>query len=356
MDSGLPVTTLRPVLARLKRGWFGVAALVMLSLAVLSLGGCGSSSGAPATHSSASRTDAASAQSRVARARVMTALTPHRVSDLPAPIQLPATVALGNRLLLMGGLDQATASVADVVSAGRTGSERIGLLPYAVHDAAGAVLNGTAYLLGGGEPSYSNVLAVDPSGHATVAGHLPVGASDVAAGVIGGSVYVVGGYTGAVPLDTIVAWPGSGTGRVVARLPHPVRYAAVTTVGGRLIIAGGTSGEEATREIYSFDPATRRVRQLALLPRPLTHAAAAALGDEVYVIGGRGGVQGSQSADILAVDPTSGQVRRAGRLPVPLSDVGAATAGDSIMVAGGRQSTGVLSQHVYVLTPRGRTA
>ena len=117
-------------------------------------------------------------------------------SDLPAPVQFPATAAVGDRLLLMGGLDQATASVADVVIARRNGSTRIGALPYAVHDAAGATLNGTAYLVGGGEPSYSDILAVDRHGHATLAGHLPVGASDVAAGVLGGTVYVVGAYTG----------------------------------------------------------------------------------------------------------------------------------------------------------------
>ena len=342
---------LRLVLARPKRGWFG---LLVIAAGML-LGGCGSGSDAAASHSSATRSAAPAAAQRIGHGRVITALSVQGVGDLPAPVQLPATTVLGNRLLLMGGLDQGTASVADIVTAAPNGTERIAELPYAVHDAAGASLGGSAYLLGGGEPSYSNVLAVDSSGHATVAGHLPVGASDVAAGVIGGTVYVVGGYTGTVPLDTIVAWSGSGTGRVVARLPHPVRYAAVATLRGQLIIAGGTSGDQATREIYAFDPANGHVRQLGLLPRPLTHAAAAALGGRVYVIGGRGGVQGSQTADILAVDPANGQVRRAGRLPAPLSDIGAATLGDAIMVAGGRQSTGVLSRHVYTLTPRQRT-
>ena len=95
---------------------------------------------------------------------VVASLVARVVGELPAPVQFPATTVVGDRLLLMGGLDQATASVADIVSAGRNGNERIGMLPYAVHDAAGASLNGTAYLLGGGEPSYSNILAVDPSG------------------------------------------------------------------------------------------------------------------------------------------------------------------------------------------------
>ena len=130
----------------------------------------------------------------------------------------------------------------------------------------------------------------------------------------------------------------------------------MTTIGGRLIIAGGTSGDQATREVYSFDPADARVRELGLLPRPVTHAACAALGGRVYVIGGRGAVQGSQTAEIVAVDPASGRVRLAGRLPTPLSDAGAATIGAVVMLAGGRQSTGALSRRLYVLTPRAGAA
>jgi N-acetylneuraminic acid mutarotase len=187
-----------------------------------------------------------------------------------------------------------------------------------------------------------------------VAGHLPAAASDVAAGVIGATVYVVGGYTGTVPLDTIVAWSGSGTARVVARLPHPVRYAAVAAIAGRLIVAGGTSGVDATREVYSFDPADGNVRQIGLLPRPLTHAVAVALGNRVYVIGGRGTDQGTQTNTILAIDPATGRVRRAGHLPVALSDVGAATIAGAVMVAGGREPSGTLSRQVYLLRTQAR--
>jgi N-acetylneuraminic acid mutarotase len=165
-------------------------------------------------------------------------------------------------------------------------------------------------------------------------------------------VYVVGGYTGAVPLDTIVAWSGSGTGRVVGHLPHPIRYAAVAAIHGEVIVAGGTSGEDATRQVYSFDPLSGRVRQIGLLPRPLTHAAGARLGNRVYVIGGRGSDQGTQTSAILSIDPATGRVRPAGRLPVALSDVGAATLGATVMVAGGREPSGTLSRQVFLLRPR----
>jgi len=168
---------------------------------------------------------------------------------LPAPVRNPATTELGGRAILMGGLDQAIASSAAVVIADQRGSRLVSQLPYPVHDAAAATLGGRAYLLGGGEPSHDEILAVGLTGRAAVAGRLPAPASDVAAATIGGEVYVVGGYTGTAPLDTIVAWSGSGVGKVVATLPHAVRYAAVTGAAGRLVIAGG--GREDLMEIVN---------------------------------------------------------------------------------------------------------
>ena len=118
-------------------------------------------------------------------------------------------------------------------------------------------------------------MAVGPAESRVAVGQLPVGASDVAAAAIGRDVYVVGGYTGTAPLSTIVAWSGSGAGRVVARLPHPLPYAAVAAVAGRLIVAGGTSGTTATSYVYEFYPSSGRLLRIGALPRPLTHAAAA---------------------------------------------------------------------------------
>ncbi len=333
---------------------------LLLQIAVASLlSGCGGSSAKTTATRAVTRPEART-RTRTATAHAFPAvrsLTAQAAGHLAAGVQWPATAVVGGDVLLMGGLDQATASVADIVAARPAGTvERIGALPYAVHDAAGASLGGTAYLFGGGEPSYSDILRVDPHGDATVAGHLPAAASDVAAGVIGTTVYVVGGYTGTAPLDTIVAWSGSGTARVVARLPHPIRYAAVAALGGRLIVAGGTSGVDATRAVYAFDPARGSVHQIGLLPHPLTHGVAAALGDRVYVIGGRGAYEGTQTKAILAIDPVSGRVRSAGRLPVALSDVGAATIDGAVMVAGGRETSGTLSQEVYLLRPLRGTA
>ena len=74
----------------------------------------------------------------------------------------------------------------------------------------------------------------DPAG-----GPAAGGASDVGAAAVGDTVYVVGGYTGTVPLRSIIALGPSGSVDVVAELPRPLRYAAVAAVGGRVLIAAG---------------------------------------------------------------------------------------------------------------------
>lgn len=316
-------------------------------VATVVVGGCGG--GQPTVASVAKPRPPARATVLGAPSLAVTA-----AGHLPAPVQAPATTALGGRALLMGGLDQADVSVSDIVLAGADGARRLGALPQALHDAAAATAGPSAYVLGGGEPSHSEITAVDQTGKATLVGQLPAPASDVAAAAIGSTVYVVCGYTGTEPLRSIVAWSGAGPGRVVATVPHPLRYAAVAAVAGRLIIAGGTNGDSATADIYSFDPTTDRVSHIGVLPRPLTHAAAAALRGFVYVIGGRGGVQGTQTAQILAVDPASGRVTSAGRLPVALSDAGVASIGDAVVLAGGREATGTLSDRVLLLRPATR--
>jgi hypothetical protein len=312
--------------------------------------------GGPASTHSAARQSTAQRQPGTTQpqASALASLSVTHAGVLPAAVQDPATTSLGGHALLVGGLDSSDASVGDVLLAAGGGANRIGSVANPLHDAAAATLYGRAYVFGGGEPSRSGILAIAPDGRTSSAGALPVGASDVGAAGVGATAYIVGGYNGADPLDTILAWQGSGTAHVVARLPHPLRYAAVTAAAGQLIIAGGTSGTNATREIYAFDPAASRVRPLALLPHPLTHAAAATLRGVVYVIGGRGSVQGSQTAEILAVDPVNGRIQPAGRLPKPLSDVGAAVTGDQILLGGGRGATGVVSDELLLLTGAGR--
>src|ERR1700748_3686339 len=105
--------------------------LPLLLAAAVILGACGS--GSSTSSSVTTTTRAAGASHRRQRSPTVTSLAAHAVGELPAPVQFPATAVVGGQMLLMGGLDQATASLADVVRAAPGPSEQIGTLPYAVH-------------------------------------------------------------------------------------------------------------------------------------------------------------------------------------------------------------------------------
>jgi N-acetylneuraminic acid mutarotase len=168
---------------------------------------------------------------------------------------------------------------------------------------------------------------------------------------IGETAYVVGGYTGAAPLDTIVAWSPKAGPRVVGHLPLPLRYAAVAATPSGIVIAGGTAPDGPTGAILGFNPSTGAVKQLGHLPFPLTHASAVYVDGRVVVVGGRRELTGAQTQAILAIDPATGTVRTVGQLPQPLSDAAVALTGGRITVAGGDSGNGPQSS-ILALTPR----
>ena len=266
--------------------------------------------------------------------------------SLPAAVQDPAIAALpGGRFVLLGGIDAADTSTANVTVADLRGPQRSASLPNAQHDAQAAARSGQIYVFGGGQFSqYDHILRFDPaSGSVTTAGSLPSAESDVAVTQLGGTAYIVGGFDGTNSLDTIVAWTPGGGARVVAHLPVALRYAAVASAGGAVLIIGGSTPTGASDAVYRFDPASARVRQLGRMPQPITHAGAAAIGQTVYVVGGRGDSLDARSAAVWAIDPLTGRVRSAGRLPQPTSDAGVVSLGNAIVVAGGKTAAGTQS-------------
>lgn len=271
--------------------------------------------------------------------------------QLPAPVQDAAAAPAGSAgPLLIGGLDSAEASVADVLQINAGEARRIGALPTALHDACASAVAGRVYVFGGGQlTSFSQILSVGSAGAAQPVGALPTPASDVACTTVAGNVYIVGGYTGQEPLRTIVSWRPGGTPRVVALLPKPLRYAAVGQSGGQVMIAGGTSGLQASRDVYRFDPLSGKVRELTRLPYPVTHAAGASLGGALLVIGGRGASPASQRRDILAVSPT-GALSVAATLPRALSDAVAVESREAVILAGGRDNAGRVQSAILEIT------
>ena len=241
---------------------------------------------------------------------------------------------------MLGGLDSADTSTADVRTIADGRERTIGRLPGVFHDGAAVRIGSSIYEFGGGDGirQLDQILRINPrTGAASRVGSLPAPSSDHAAAVLSGQAYIVGGYTGRTWLNTIVAWRPGESARVVARLPTPLRYAAVTAAEGKVIVAGGSlPNGTASRVVYSFAPRGRELRRLGDLPAATTHSGAARLGTRALVIGGRSARVDTPTSRIVAIDPTSGRIRVAGHLPRPVSDAAATTVGHTVLVAGGR--------------------
>ena len=330
--------------------------LLALVAVIVLAAGCGSSQSTSASsHQSGAHHKRAKAGARPAPPRPLT-LSYRPLFSLPAPLRDPASAVIGGgRFVLIGGLDAADTSSAEIDVASSHGLLHTATLPLAQHDAQGAALAGKVYVFGGGSFSELNhIVSFDPVSNAVGgAGTLPRAQSDVAVTKLDGTAYIVGGYDGTNWLNTILAWrPGSGV-RVAGRLPVGLRYSSVSPVDGRLVIIGGSTPAGATDAIYSFDPASGRVARIGRLPHPITHAGAATLGSYVYLVGGRGDNLDTQTASVWSINPLTGAVHTAGRLPRPLSDTGVLAVGGAIIVAGGLTPAGTVAPGVGELVPPG---
>jgi DNA-binding beta-propeller fold protein YncE len=265
----------------------------------------------------------------------------------PAPYQLPAAISrevvlpdAGN-LLIVGGLTPSGGSANTVTSLDPvTGATRpAGRLAQATHDAAGLVIGGRMFVLGGGaSASVPTIQAFTPGTQAAVTGALSRARSDSDGVTAGPAGYVVGGYDGTTIDPQVLGTTDGQHFTVAARLPVPVRDAGTAAMGGLIWVFGGQAAAGPTDVIQRVDPATGAAAVVGHLPAPMRGAAAIALGGQVFLAGGTTG-RGT-SAAVLRFDPATGQVTTAGQLPVPVAYAGAAVAGGVGYLIGGENGTG----------------
>ena len=260
---------------------------------------------------------------------------------MPAPYQLPAAVSrevllpASGGLLIIGGLTPFGTSASTVTSLDPVtgGTRPAGRLAQATHDAAGLVLGGRAFVLGGGTASsVPTVQAFTPGTPATVTGAMSRARSDSGGVSAGPAGYVIGGYDGTRLDPEVLATRDGLHFRVAARLPVPVRYAAMAAADGLIWVFGGQTAAGPTDVIQRIDPATGAATVAGHLPRPVQGAAALSLGGQVYVAGGAG------TGDVLRFDPVTSRVSAAGQLPVPVGYAAAAVTGGIGYLVGGEDN------------------
>jgi Kelch motif protein len=322
-----------------RRSWRLAAVLVAGAALVTACGGGGgSSNGASPTTRAATGSPSTNAALRTHGASLSVAPAPF---TLAAPVSREVLLSDGKSLFVLGGLDSAKSTTSAVVRVDpATGaSERIGSLAPGVHDAAGVVHAGRAFVIAGGSPAIvPSVQALALSGGtAATVGTLASPRADLAAAVVGTTMYAFGGGDEASRLLADVAASSDGaTWRPAGSLTQAVRYPAVAVAGNAVYLFGGvsTTGGADTRDVQKYDPATGTTTVVAQLPATLSHASAVVLGGQVYVAGGF--VDNRVSAQILRFDPATSSLTAAGSLPAPVSDAAAVVAGGTGYLVGGQ--------------------
>jgi hypothetical protein len=306
--------------------------LAVLALLAIGLAGCGGGSGSRTAEAPAS-TAAPSATRPLAK---------EIRQSLPAPVSGEAAVAVGGRVLIVGGVDSGDASTSSVLrfdpSGGRAAAA--GSLSQPLHDAAAAALpSGTLVFGGGSAETIEEVEELRPDGVGAVIGHLPRPASDLSAARVGDFAVVVGGYDGAAPLDSVLRTSDGRRFARVARLPVPVRYASLARSGSTVYVLGGelASGLDSDR-IQAVDLAGGAASVVGRLPGPLSHASTVELGGATYILGGRRA--GHTTDQVLRFDPGRPGATVVGRLPAPVQNAAAAAVGGAGYLFGGLDSQG----------------
>ena len=257
---------------------------------------------------------------------------------LPQPLAREALVGTDPaHLVVAGGLVGADSSTADAFTLDLLTGRHTALpaMPVPVHDTAGALVGGRGIVVGGGNASEQSVVQARHGNGWRVLGHLPGARSDLTTAVVDGTAYVLGGYDGTVAaLPDVLASTDGRHWKVVSTMAVPVRYTATAVLGGQVWMFGGESNHAMLRAVQRFDPATGKDRVVARLPRGLGHACAVPLGSRILLVGGRTGTDTLTDA-MWWFDPATKTFTRAGRLPIPLADSAVLVRGNTAWLVGG---------------------
>jgi hypothetical protein len=285
--------------------------------------------------------------------------------QLPAPLSREVAVPSGGNIDVLGGLTgtgSSTTAATTQINPVTGASQPVGSLTVPVHDAAGALIGGRAFVFGGGSTALTadsqsfSQPATQGTASTAVAGSLPGLRADLTAATgPDGTVYLVGGYDGTNFTPAVLSTRDGTTFTTVGQLSVPVRYAAAVVSGGQLLVIGGESGSSPTassqtftNDIQAMDLKTGQVTIAGHLPIPLAHASAAVLDGSVYVFGGRSSGDAVDSVYKLATGSGGISASQVATIPVPTSDMGVATMGGAVYLLGGEGQTGQPGNSVVI--------
>jgi N-acetylneuraminic acid mutarotase len=265
--------------------------------------------------------------------------------------------AIGRSLYALGGARRpghasavATAEAVRLVSSRRTGPgwRPLPAMPTARQNMAGAVLDGTVWVVGG--------LGADSAGSRRVEGYDPVvsgwkSAPDLPVRLhhemvvtYKDELIAIGGWIpkgsdpSAVTSDRAFALR-DGKWVSLPSLNEPRAAGTAAVVGDRIVVFGGQADGRLLATTEVFDGKQWSVR--ADIPTPREHLAAVSDGRFAYAVGGRRLSADKNVAALERYDPAADRWERLPGMPTARGGLGAALVDGHLLAVGGERATGV---------------
>jgi N-acetylneuraminic acid mutarotase len=186
---------------------------------------------------------------------------PHLVGSLPQALSDLDAATIGDTAYIVGGWNGSVTNrdVYAVTSAGAVRS--VGSLALGVRYPAAAALTGRVVVAGGetsaGTPTTTAVTFDPASGRATQLPPLPVAADHAAGAVLNGRFYLIGGLHEGVFSDQILSWaPGEARWRRAGHLPAAVADLAASPFAGGIVVVGGRDANGPVASAVLLRPAS----------------------------------------------------------------------------------------------------
>jgi hypothetical protein len=182
------------------------------------------------------------------------------VGTLPQPLSDAGAAEIGSSDYVAGGWDGSTLNMSIYRYVPGRSPKVVGRLQQGVRYPAIAALDGKL-LIAGGETAdgvaTATISAFDPAtGKSSRLGRLPYSVSHAAGAVLGGRFYVLGGQRAGSPIATILSWsPGRRRARRAGRLVEPLSDLAAASTSAAIVVAGGEALSGPARAVSVLRPA-----------------------------------------------------------------------------------------------------
>lgn len=240
---------------------------------------------------------------------------------LPFPRHHPVLAAVGDRIYAIGGYRVTEAGawvgVTDVLSwDGGEAWTSAPSLPQLQCETVALTLGDRIHVVSGRAPKGAANLAWSDQGDIdlhqvfdakvgkwTKAAPCPQARNSAAGGVIGGKLYLVGGRRvgegNSGRLDRYD--PSTDKWETLAAMPRGAGGLAAAVMDGRLYTFGGEGGPGVISDCWSYDPTTDKWSAEAPMRTPRHGLAAATVGGRIYAVGGGIKESGGQVSDVVEV-------------------------------------------------------